>query len=285
MAKLSYYEPGDHNGVCDICGFGFKFSQLRKAWDNSWRCDADYEIRQPQDFVRGVKDNPAIPVARPRKLPSNFYLNLPTGATNFASIPNDITIPFGGQLDIRVKAAADNWTTAATDQILVSSATAVTTQFGLVLLSGTWISMQWQHTAVISNAAFSSVFPTLTNGVAYWIRSTLDKTTGGVNTVKFYTSTDYNPDLRTGTWTQVGTTQTGVQTTYISSVVAPIYIKKGVSSPLANFVGKIYYVEILSAIDGPIAYSFDPRETLSSTRVGSGNNYWTLEGGATMVAI
>lgn len=66
MPRLTYYVQGDWNGVCDECGRGFKFSGLSKRWDGAWVCWDCFEERQPQDFVRGVKDNPSVPVARPR---------------------------------------------------------------------------------------------------------------------------------------------------------------------------------------------------------------------------
>lgn len=66
MPKLTYYVAGDYNAQCDGCGRGFKFSELRKRWDGAYVCEADFETRHPQDFVRAVRDNPAPPVARPR---------------------------------------------------------------------------------------------------------------------------------------------------------------------------------------------------------------------------
>jgi hypothetical protein len=66
MPNTNYFVLGDHNGVCDLCGRTYKFSELKKAWDGSWRCPKDWNIRQPQDFLRAVKDNPAVPVSRAR---------------------------------------------------------------------------------------------------------------------------------------------------------------------------------------------------------------------------
>lgn len=51
-----YRVPGGHNAICDVCGFKFKGSELRKRWDNLMVCGADYETRHPQDFVRGIID-------------------------------------------------------------------------------------------------------------------------------------------------------------------------------------------------------------------------------------
>ena len=56
---------GDWNAICDRCGFKYKASELRKTWDNLMVCKKDWEPRQPQDFVRGRKDQQTVPWARP----------------------------------------------------------------------------------------------------------------------------------------------------------------------------------------------------------------------------
>lgn len=62
----TYYAPGDWNVICDRCGFKYKASQLRETWDGLRVCSKDWEPRQPQDYVRGVRDNQAVPWTRPR---------------------------------------------------------------------------------------------------------------------------------------------------------------------------------------------------------------------------
>lgn len=65
MGRADYWKPGDPNAICDVCGFKYKLSQLRKRWDGLMCCPQDWNIRQPQDFVRGVRDQRPIPMARP----------------------------------------------------------------------------------------------------------------------------------------------------------------------------------------------------------------------------
>jgi hypothetical protein len=64
---------GDYNAICDRCGSKFKFSQLKLEWDGLYVCTANgcFENRQPQDYVKGVRDNMAVPVSRPDQ-PSVF---------------------------------------------------------------------------------------------------------------------------------------------------------------------------------------------------------------------
>lgn len=75
MPKLGYYDRGTWDAQCDECGFGFKFTRLSLRWDNAWVCGSCWEPRQPQDFQRAVRDDPSVPVARPRiGLPTNVGL-------------------------------------------------------------------------------------------------------------------------------------------------------------------------------------------------------------------
>jgi len=63
------YKPSWSNGNwkadCDVCGRTFKASELQMRWDGLMCCSQDWEIRQPQDFVRGVADRMATPWSRP----------------------------------------------------------------------------------------------------------------------------------------------------------------------------------------------------------------------------
>lgn len=68
MGRADYYQGGNYNAICDSCGKKFKFSDLKKRWDGIWVCHQDWEIRHPQDFLKGIKDNQSVPVSRPEAL-------------------------------------------------------------------------------------------------------------------------------------------------------------------------------------------------------------------------
>ena len=65
MGKADYWKPHDYNAICEVCGFKFKASELRRRWDGLMVCSEDWEIRQPQDFVRGVRDQRPLPFTSP----------------------------------------------------------------------------------------------------------------------------------------------------------------------------------------------------------------------------
>lgn len=61
-----YYVPGSFNLICDVCSKKIKASESKLRWDGLRVCFADYEERQPQDFVRARQDKISIPFSRPR---------------------------------------------------------------------------------------------------------------------------------------------------------------------------------------------------------------------------
>lgn len=65
MSYTSRYDSGDWIADCDVCGRKYKASALSERWDGLMCCDDDWEIRQPQDFVRGVPDTQIAPWLRP----------------------------------------------------------------------------------------------------------------------------------------------------------------------------------------------------------------------------
>lgn len=57
--------------ICDRCGFEYYNHQLQKEWNGLMVCRACYSPRHPQDFVRAVKDEQAVPWSRP-EAPDTF---------------------------------------------------------------------------------------------------------------------------------------------------------------------------------------------------------------------
>jgi hypothetical protein len=76
MSYISSWSNGGWLTICDACGRKFKESELRQRWDGLMVCKGDWEVRQPQDYVRGVADIQAPPYVRPEQanvfLPYNF---------------------------------------------------------------------------------------------------------------------------------------------------------------------------------------------------------------------
>src|SRR5262245_40914100 len=74
-----FYRHGDWNARCDQCYLKCKASEMRLRWDDLMVCWQCYEIRNPQDFVRGVPDGQSPPWTRPT--PPPIFASGATGAT------------------------------------------------------------------------------------------------------------------------------------------------------------------------------------------------------------
>ena len=64
MGSRDHFRLGDYNAYCDVCGFKYKASELRKRWDGAMVCKRDWEPRHPQDFVKGIKEDQTLPFYR-----------------------------------------------------------------------------------------------------------------------------------------------------------------------------------------------------------------------------
>jgi hypothetical protein len=74
LSYIPRYDKGNWIAMCDVCGRKYKASALTQRWDGLMCCDDDWEIRQPQDFVRGVADTQIAPWLRSE--PSNSFIPL-----------------------------------------------------------------------------------------------------------------------------------------------------------------------------------------------------------------
>jgi len=63
MSK-DYVKIGDWNALCDVCGFKYKASKLRKRWDGLYVCEEDFEPRHPADFFRVRPEDTTVPWVR-----------------------------------------------------------------------------------------------------------------------------------------------------------------------------------------------------------------------------
>lgn len=82
MGKADYYAEGQWNFFCDLCGAKNKSSDAMKTWNGLYVCRHHKELRNPQDFLRGVKDDPSVPWSRPEVEPENFVMTCSLQGTN-----------------------------------------------------------------------------------------------------------------------------------------------------------------------------------------------------------
>ena len=80
-----HYVPGDFYRICDRSGFKIRSGRTRKEWNNLIVWNRLWEIRQPQDFVKGIIDDQTVPQPRPRQ-PNVFLGILMTTTTADAAL-------------------------------------------------------------------------------------------------------------------------------------------------------------------------------------------------------
>ena len=64
MGAADRYADGQWNFYCDLCGKKGKSSEGRKTWDGFYVCSHHKEVRNPQDFVKGVREVQSVPWTR-----------------------------------------------------------------------------------------------------------------------------------------------------------------------------------------------------------------------------
>lgn len=62
--QADYFAPGQWNFICDLCGAKRKSGAAQLTWDKHYVCPHHKEVRNPQDFVRGVSDDQSVPWTR-----------------------------------------------------------------------------------------------------------------------------------------------------------------------------------------------------------------------------
>lgn len=72
---MDHFVLGDTNAICDVCGFKFKGSQLKKRWDGAMVCSDDFERRHPQDFIKARPERNNVKDARVEPTPRFLAVN------------------------------------------------------------------------------------------------------------------------------------------------------------------------------------------------------------------
>jgi len=80
MSNNWNYSSGDWWIDCDVCSKKIKASESKKRWDGYIVCAADWETRQPLDFIRARADKISVPFTRPQRPVDDEYYVGPTGA-------------------------------------------------------------------------------------------------------------------------------------------------------------------------------------------------------------
>ena len=106
MGRKLHYRPGSWYRTDDRTGFPQRAEDTRKEWNGSIVDERVWEARQPQDLVRGVKDQQNVPEARPLA-------------------PNVFVGPIYGQISVNAPAQAAQLTLQSTAHMSAGDAIGV----------------------------------------------------------------------------------------------------------------------------------------------------------------
>lgn len=76
MGTELYYKPGSFYRICDRTGMATRAERTSREWQGYFVKKEVWEVRQPQDFVRGVNDIQTVPFPRPRQ--TNVFVGPPS---------------------------------------------------------------------------------------------------------------------------------------------------------------------------------------------------------------
>jgi len=89
--EADYYKSGEWNFVCDLCGRKNKSGMAMFTWNGLYVCRHHKEVRNPQDFLRGVKDDQSVPWSRPYHPPRCDTTEFPY--VEFCTLQGENSIP------------------------------------------------------------------------------------------------------------------------------------------------------------------------------------------------
>lgn len=228
-------------------------------------------VRVPttQEFVRSPDSN------------ANFTITAGGDAVRTPGA-TDLVTDLTGDLDVRVKVTANDWTPGGFGQVFVSRWLGPANQswfFSLAATGELQIGTSTDGANLLSNV---STVPTgFTDGSKHWIRATLDVDNGASQRVaNFYTSDDGID------WIQLGATVT------TAGVAVPIFngaadvVIGDFGATALPLLGKIHQVQVRDGIDGPAiidvnAQDYDDGTTAFTTTDSDGHSHdWVLTGAA-----
>lgn len=66
--------PGTWKAICDVCGIRYSSDDLRRRWDGLMVCEADWEVKHPQLYIKVNPETIAPPWVRPE--PTDDFIDV-----------------------------------------------------------------------------------------------------------------------------------------------------------------------------------------------------------------
>lgn len=215
------------------------------------------------------------------------YLALPAVGYQVATPHTTAMNPGLTPLDMRIKLALDDWAPAIDEYLysLWTSGNAPASQYLMYLPGGVGGNM-WSIWVAATGGAqqfgTAGAAPGVTSGQVKWLRMLVTPAAG---TVSYYKSDDGS------SWTQVGTTYTGLDTSgiQVTANTAPAYLRVGEmegGGTVGQFTGRIYRAMLLvnSVLICDMDFTLQTPGANNTTFTATTGETWTITGPAIIVA-
>ena len=209
-------------------------------------------------------------------------LRLPGQSGNYASTPDVGTLDIVGDLDLRVEAALDDWTPAAT-QALIGKWTSSGDQrsYRLSVTAAGNLELEWSTDGVAVTTKTSTAAVTFAAAERRWVRATLDVDNGASGSdVKFYTSSDGV------NWTQLGSTVTTAGVTSIFSGSAVLEVGSTDAGTARLLVANVHKAAVYAGINGVLVASpdFTVLTAGATSFIDGSTRAWTINQSGSLMA-
>lgn len=149
--RADYLALGDYNAACSMCGRKRKASTMERNWQGMYRCPTHNEPRQPQDFVRNVKDVMTVPWAQPE---TNLFAQINPTFPCLAQ-PNPVVCVYGTGLPMTNMLGEDMTTQGGVDMTTIAGYASPL----VILVIPAWVtveSVQWSWLSGGANITIDS---------------------------------------------------------------------------------------------------------------------------------
>jgi hypothetical protein len=208
------------------------------------------------------------------------WLSLPGTSGAYSSTPDHASLDITGDIDVRVEAAATDWTPGAIKSLIgKSTSTSNQRSWRFEINAAGRLQFMWCATSGgTQNLLTSTVAPTVADGAKLAVRVTFDADNGaGQHVARFYTAPTID-----GTWTQLGAAVTAAGVAVMYSSAAPVDVGSVNNGTTQIFSGRIYRAQIRNGIDGTLVADapFNYTGGGSTSFADSTGKTWTVHGTA-----
>lgn len=192
----------------------------------------------------------------------------------YASTPDTAALDIVGNIDIRVRCAAEDWTPAAEQMPIAKNSSATNNRsWAFSVLATGQLQLSWSTNGTTVTVAQSTVETGFEDGTAHWIRATLVTASG---TATFYVGEDGS------NWTQLGAAVV-VGATSIFNSNAPLTVGGRVTGN--GFLGLISRAQVMNGIAGTEVANprFDQQPAGTTAFNDAAGRAWTITAPAAIV--